>query len=236
MLEAVLANIKTRQYSLLQRSPFCYYDLMTLDTLLRSQQHLKVVNLLGAPGMGKSAIASGLFYLMKKNHHSAALCREYAQYLVTAGREWQLREEQLYLFAKQHHELFIQRGNYRTAVTDSPLLLTAFYAAPDLTPPSFYQCVRDYNEKFENIYFFISRDIGLPHSVFDNSGRVHNREESLGKEKQQRSFLEKWNVQYTDIKVKSAGVQDEAIHTDEDPAQQIYDILLQKNWFSKDGT
>ena len=202
---------------------------MIPDTSLRSHQHLKVVNLLGAPGMGKSAIASGLFYLMKKNHHSAALCREYAQYLVTAGREWQLREEQLYLFAKQHHELFIQRGNYRTAVTDSPLLLTAFYAAADVTPPSFYQCVRDYNDKFENIYFFISRDIGEPNSVFDNSGRVHNREESLEKEKLQRIFLDQWGIKYTDIRI-SSNAQD----AEEDSAKEIYDILLQKNWFKKE--
>lgn len=202
---------------------------MIPDTSLRSHQHLKVVNLLGAPGMGKSAIASGLFYLMKKNHHSAALCREYAQYLVTAGREWQLREEQLYLFAKQHHELFIQRGNYRTAVTDSPLLLTAFYAAADVTPPSFYQCVRDYNDKFENIYFFISRDIGEPNSVFDNSGRVHNREESLEKEKLQRIFLDQWGIKYTDIRISS-----NAQEAEEDSAKEIYDILLQKNWFKKE--
>ena len=202
---------------------------MIPDTSLRSHQHLKVVNLLGAPGMGKSAIASGLFYLMKKNHHSAALCREYAQYLVTAGREWQLREEQLYLFAKQHHELFIQRGNYRTAVTDSPLLLTAFYAAADVTPPSFYQCVRDYNDKFENIYFFISRDIGEPNSVFDNSGRVHNREESLEKEKLQRIFLDQWGIKYTDIRISS-----NAQEAEDDSAKEIYDILLQKNWFKKE--
>ena len=202
---------------------------MIPDTSLRSHQHLKVVNLLGAPGMGKSAIASGLFYLMKKNHHSAALCREYAQYLVTAGREWQLREEQLYLFAKQHHELFIQRGNYRTAVTDSPLLLTAFYAAADVTPPSFYQCVRDYNDKFENIYFFISRDIGEHNSVFDNSGRVHNREESLEKEKLQRIFLDQWGIKYTDIRI-SSNAQD----AEEDSAEEIYDILFQKNWFKKE--
>ena len=204
---------------------------MTLDTSLRSHQHLKVINLLGAPGMGKSAIASGLFYLMKKNHHSAALCREYAQYLVTAGREWQLREEQLYLFAKQHHELFIQRGNYRTAVTDSPLLLTAFYAAADVTPESFYQCVRDYNDKFENVYFFISRDIGAPNSVFDNSGRVHNREESLEKEKLQRTFLEQWGIQYTDIRINS-----NAHEAEEDSAKEIYDILVKSHWFKKEST
>ena len=201
---------------------------MTFESSLRSHQPLKVVNLLGAPGMGKSAIASGLFYLMKKNHHSAALCREYAQYLVTAGREWQLREEQLYLFAKQHHELFIQRGNYRCAVTDSPLLLTAFYAAPDVTPQSFYQCVRDYNDKFENIYFFITRDIVAPESVFDNSGRVHNRTESLEKEKQQRAFLDQWGVQYTDINVTSSP------NAEDDCALQIYNTLLAQNWFKKD--
>ncbi|MDH6303272.1 broad-specificity NMP kinase [Polynucleobacter sphagniphilus] len=31
---------------------------------------LKVINLFGAPGVGKSAACAGLFYLMKKNHFS----------------------------------------------------------------------------------------------------------------------------------------------------------------------
>lgn len=202
---------------------------MNTDPPLRSHQPLKVINLLGAPGMGKSAIASGLFYLMKKRHHSVGLCREYAKYVVIAGREWQLREEQLYLFAKQHHELFIQRGNYEIAISDSPLLLTAYYASPDLTPPSFYECVKDYNATFENINFFITRDITGPDTVFEDAGRVHNRESSLLEEAKQRQFLNDWGVEYTDIPVLQGG---EGI----DSASMIYSILDHKQWFSKENT
>lgn len=97
-----------------------------------------------------------------------------------------------------------------------------------MTPQSFYQCVRDYNDKFENIYFFITRDIGAPESVFDNSGRVHNRTESLEKEKQQRAFLDQWGVQYTDINVTSSP------NAEDDCALQIYNTLLAQNWFKKD--
>ena len=183
---------------------------------LRSSKSLKVVNLLGAPGMGKSAVAAGVFNLMKKKHHSVELCREYAKYLVIAGREWQLREEQLYLFAKQHHELFILRGKYEVAITDSPLLLTAFYAAPDVTPPSFFQCVKDYNATFDNLYFFITRDLASTDTVFEEEGRIHNRVEAMDIEAKQRAFLKEWNIPYIDI----------VLTEDKDEKLEIYNHIL----------
>ena len=192
--------------------------------ILRSKQPLKVINILGSPGMGKSAIASGLYYLMKKNHHSVGLSREYAKYAIIAGREWQLKEEQLYLFAKQHHELFILRGQYEHAISDSPLMLTAFYSSPEIAPPSFFQCVYDYNATFESINFFISRDLANPNVVFEDTARAHNRKQSIKAEQDLRIFLENWNIQYTDIQVS------ETDDPSMDSAQLIYNELYRQGW------
>ena len=202
------------------RSPSTFPPESGDDSNLRSKQPLRVVNLFGAPGMGKSSIASGLYYQLKKMHESVELCREYAKYLVISSRHWQLREEQLYLFAKQHHELFILRGNYRMAITDSPLPLTAFYAAPDATPESFYQCVADYNATFDNLNFVVTRDLKANGSVFEEAGRVHDRTSAIVAEQRQRTFLSQWGIETIDVN----------LDMEVDPVHTIFNHLQERQW------
>ncbi len=162
---------------------------------------LKVINLFGAPGHGKSSVRSGLFWLMKSRHMSVEEVSEYAKYLVLTGRTWQLKEEQLYLFSKQHHkQLIIERSGYEYAATDSPLQLCAFYA-----PPGYYrgfgELVDEAHERFENINFFLSRDLDAQGAGFEDRGRVHDRDASLRVETEMREYLARKRVPYVDIAV-----------------------------------
>jgi len=43
---------------------------------------MKVINLFGGPGCGKSTAAAGLFHLMKSNHMSVELVNEFAKEIV----------------------------------------------------------------------------------------------------------------------------------------------------------
>jgi len=191
--------------------------------MLRSTQPLKVINFIGAPGMGKSSLACLLYARMKMEHMSVELCREYAKYLVIAKREWQLLEEQLYLLAKQHHELFILRGQFEYAITDSPLILTSFYSNKDLTPASFETTVDEYNATFDNIYFFVRRAIDDSGIIFENRGRRHNRCESLALEASMLKWLELKNVRYFTLNLDDGF----------EPAIKKLDFVLNaisKNW------
>lgn len=164
-------------------------------------QKLKVINLFGAPGRGKSGTRSGLFWLMKALHMSVEEVSEYAKYLVMTGRTWQLQEEQLYLLSKQHHkQLIIERNGYEYAATDSPLQLSAFYA-----PKSYYShfepMVDEAFEHFENINFFLTRDIEQDSSNFEGRGRVHDRAASMQVELEMREFLDKKGIVCRDLAV-----------------------------------
>lgn len=178
---------------------------MTERAFPKEPQHanapLVVINLFGPPGVGKSKAAAGLYWDMGSDHMSVELCREYAKYLTITERDWQLREEQLYLFAKQHHELFILRGKYTFAITDSPLLLTAFYAPRDVTPPAFYDSVRAYNESYTNLNFFMTRDLKDVNQPFQEEGRWHDREASIRVHQEQLDFLRDWNVPYEEVAI-----------------------------------
>lgn len=164
-------------------------------------RRLKVINLFGAPGVGKSAVRSGVFWLMKSHHLSVEEVSEYAKYLLLSGRKWQLTEEQVYLFAKQHHkQLVIERTGYEYAVTDSPLHLCPFYA-PEGYLAAFPALVDEAYTRFENINFFLTRQLEDENCVFENRGRAHDRLASAEKEQELRAFLQQKNIVCQDMPV-----------------------------------
>jgi len=161
----------------------------------------KVINLFGAPGHGKSATRSGVFWLMKVHHLSVEEVSEYAKYLVLTGRTWQLKEEQVYLLAKQlHKQNIVARNGYEYAVTDSPLQLSAFYAPPDYYS-HFSALVDEATARFENHNFFLTRDISAASASFEERGREHTREASLRVEKEMREYLARKNISCIDVPV-----------------------------------
>lgn len=165
---------------------------------LMNYERLKVINLLGSPGQGKSTVRSGVFWLMKTYGMSVEEVSEYAKYLVLSGRTWQLGADQMYVFAKQHHKQLVLKGQYEYAVTDSPLMLCDFYA-PRPYFDNFSGLVRDTFDSFENINFFLSRD--LDNAPFEDGGRLHNREASKRVEEDMRNFLAKKNIPYIDVPI-----------------------------------
>lgn len=159
---------------------------------------LKVINLFGPPGVGKSSVRSGVFWLMKSHGLSVEEVSEYAKYLVLRRCEWQLKEEQLYLLAQQHHKQLILRGRYEYAVTDSPLALCDFYAPPGKLA-SFSALVDDLSNTFENINFYLTRD--LASGEFEETGRIHSRAASLRLDAQMREYLAERNVRYVEMPI-----------------------------------
>jgi hypothetical protein len=167
----------------------------------KSMGKLQVINLFGAPGRGKSSVRSGVFWLMKSHHLSVEEVSEYAKYLVLTERHWQLKEEQLYLFSKQHHkQLIIERAGYEYAVTDSPLQLCAFYA-PSGYYSYFDKLVNEMDGHFENINFFLTRDVESEPENFENRGRYHDLRASIEVEKRMLDFLDKKNIRFEMVNV-----------------------------------
>ncbi len=164
-----------------------------------SEKKLKVINLYGAPGVGKSATRSGVFWLMKVKGMSVEEVSEYAKYLVLANRTWQLKEDQLYIVAKQHHKMLILNGQYEYAITDSPLLLASYYGRLTSAPASFHTMCEEYDQRFENISFFLKRDFSKAATAFETTGRVHSQEEAQTIEHEQKAFLESKGIHCIDV-------------------------------------
>lgn len=158
---------------------------------------MKVINFFGGPSCGKSTTAAYLFSQLKIANHSCQYVNEYAKQCVYENRQLLLRNDQLYVLAKQNHKLLMLKlgGNIQFAIVDSPLLLSNIYGEYNSSvPKSFQQLTLDYFNQYENINFFIERNVN-----FQSSNRIHNREQSQLIDKYIKEYLVKNNIIFQEI-------------------------------------
>lgn len=132
---------------------------------------MRIVNFFGGPGAGKTTSALGLAYELKKRWFNAELVNEVAKELIYEGSA-HLLSHQNHIFAQQEYRLARLTGHVDVVVSDSPLLLSSYYAPRDYAV-SFRQSVFDFFSNYENINIFVRRS-----HVYSESGRLQNQEES----------------------------------------------------------
>lgn len=117
---------------------------------------MKVINLWGGPGSGKSTTAAGLFFVMKSLGHKVELVTEYAKELVYE-REWEVLANQGHVFKVQAERLSRLKRSVDFAITDSPLPLSIHYASDGWRDAEFFEKVLGEYFSYENINYFINR-------------------------------------------------------------------------------
>src|SRR6187399_572968 len=110
---------------------------------------MKVINFFAGPGAGKSTLAAGLFYKMKKLGINVELVTEYYKELVWENIH-QSSSDYLYILASQNRRLERLRGKVDFAVTDSPLLLPGYYGKnygniPEIIVPLSHEIFETYD-------------------------------------------------------------------------------------------
>lgn len=116
---------------------------------------LKVINLFGAPGSGKSTAAAGLFNLMKLRGHSVELVSEYAKDL-TYERNWMGLDNQLMILAQQDARLRRLEGQVEFAITDSPLPTGIAYMG-DRWKPGLERTTWDVYDHYDNYHVLLTK-------------------------------------------------------------------------------
>lgn len=134
-------------------------------------KQLKVINLFGAPGSGKSTAAAGLFFLMKKECN-VELVTEFAKDLTWEKRQ-DLLLEQDFIFAEQHRRLRRLVGKVDYVITDSPLLNSVIYQ-PKTYPKTFTPFVEEVFNSYTNFNFLIER----ASKSYQGVGRNQTKEEA----------------------------------------------------------
>lgn len=143
---------------------------------------VKVINLFGGPGSGKSTTAAGLFYVMKRQGLKVELVTEYAKDLVWSNRLDEMMDQQEYIFAKQNNRIHRLRKKVDYVITDSPVFLSRIYPEINSTQgrtsewpalKEFYALVEKVWKTYDNANFFLRRP-----KHFEEVGRVHSKDQS----------------------------------------------------------
>ena len=155
-----------------------------------------VINLIGGPGCGKSTIAAGLFYEMKKLGIKCELVCEYTKEKVWEESFNTLKDE-IYLFAKQLHKQWRLKGKVDFIITDHCLLNSVIYDKEK--SESFSNLIFDEFNKFNNINFFIARD-----KKYETAGRIETLEESIKLDQDFKDLFNKNKIKYQELNYNTA--------------------------------
>lgn len=137
-----------------------------------------VVNLFGGQGAGKSTAMAGVFSYLKNKGVDCEMAPEFAKELVWEGRMETFQDE-LYLFAKQHHRLQRLNGKVDVIITDHPLILSGIYnnyynpVGKDEWNNRFFDLVNASFNLYNNINFIIKRV-----KPYNQNGRNESEEQA----------------------------------------------------------
>ena len=127
-----------------------------------------IINLFSGPGCGKSTSAAQLFYELKKRNYDVELTNEYAKWLVYEENYKKIKN-QLYLFSKQHNQIFRLNDVVDIVIMDS-------------------------HNKFSNKNYFIERT-----TDYVQEGRYHNLEQAVEVDNKILNFLDTNSIPYDKV-------------------------------------
>ena len=171
----------------------------------------KIINIFGGPGIGKSSIAAGITYKLKKNHISCDKPYEFPKLLAWDDNHSAI-QDQLYVLANQHRGIVKSYGKVDYIVLDSPILLSLTYRnyykgteyPSSLYGESFDKMVLDTFNQYDNINIVLDRADG----VNNNDERYQNLEESKELDIVIENSLIENNIPFHKIKVNDDTVDD----------------------------
>jgi tRNA uridine 5-carbamoylmethylation protein Kti12 len=153
---------------------------------------MRVINIFGGPGAGKSTTAAGLFFEMKKRQIQVELVTEYAKDMTWEQRH-NVLSDQLYILAKQNRRVQRLVGQVDWVITDSPLLLGLVYKTHGYFE-TFDDFVMEVFESYDNHNILISRDF-----EYQASGRNQTAEEAVEVDGVVKNMLDDYGVPYMKV-------------------------------------
>lgn len=149
-----------------------------------------LINLFGAPSAGKSTGAAYVFSQLKLKGINAELVTEFAK-----DKVWEESVEvfnnQAYIFGEQYFRISRCQNKVDVIVTDSPLILSAFYNHNDLLGEKFNSLIVDVFNSFDSLNYFLLRD-----KPYNSIGRFQSETESDALVEPMECMLKKYGIRY----------------------------------------
>lgn len=166
---------------------------------------MKVINLWGAPGTGKSTTAATVFAHLKRSGYKCELVCEFAKELVWEGRLDLLQGDsngQYHIFSEQLRRLTrLTKFNLDYVISDSPLLLGAVYTQNSPISEEFKKIHLYEFSRFDNLNYMLKLN---NNSTYETMGRLQSEMESLILEGSILRFLDAYELPFKYITHENA--------------------------------
>jgi len=171
-----------------------------------------IINLFAGPGAGKTTIASGLMYELKKKHISVDNPYEFPKNLAWDENAGAIKD-QFYITANQHRNIVRSYGKVDYVVCDSPILFGLVYKDKYKNPNDFITNLYgdEFNsfilslfKKYNNINFFLERN---SNSIYNEKERFQTFDESVVIDGEIKQMLIDNNINFTSILVDDKSVE-----------------------------
>lgn len=159
---------------------------------------MKVINLFGAPGCGKSTLRAGLFYQMKMAGYNVEEVTEYAKDMVWEER-FNIFSDQIYILGKQNRRLLRLTNKVDYVLTDSPVLMGIAYMVDTPYHDTLRQLIADVFLSYNNVNIFINRS-----HAYQEIGRNQTADESDLLAEQIKELMREFNVPFIELNSSEA--------------------------------
>ena len=134
---------------------------------------MKVINISGGPGTGKSVTAAKLFSELKILGKNSELVTEFAKEL-TYDESYRVMENQIWIFANQQQRMFRLKNKVDYIITDAPLLNSIVYSGKGEDHKPFHNLVLNEHKKYNNLNIYIERE-----TEYSQDGRYQDEDGAI---------------------------------------------------------
>jgi len=161
-----------------------------MDTTNIKNKKPLVINLIGGPCCGKSTAASGLFHALKKLQLNVEYSTEWVKNKVYE-ESYHCVDDQIYIFAKQHHKLFVMQDKVDIIVTDCSLLNSLVYGT---RKKNFDGLVLEQFNEFNNFNVFLRRS-----QKYVTDGRMEDEAKAIELDEKYKKVMRDNNIPFIEL-------------------------------------
>ncbi len=154
---------------------------------------MRVINLFGAPGSGKSTLRAGLFYEMKMAGYNVEEVTEYAKDMVWEER-FNIFNDQIYILGKQNRRLLRLTNKVDYVLTDSPIIMGIAYMVNTPYDATLRQLIAEVFKSYDNFNVFINRS-----HEYQNVGRNQTADESDILAEQIKELMKEFDIPFIEV-------------------------------------
>lgn len=138
----------------------------------------KVINLIGAPGVGKSTLMASIFVKLKQKNIKCEMVQEWVKKMIWTGNT-SIMSNQHYIITEQYRAIAELVGKVDYIVLDTSLVNYIYYNRTSTENVCNVEKTEKYAidllNSFDNIFVFVKRN---PEYVFEHEGRIHTETQS----------------------------------------------------------